>query len=212
MDPLKPRCVIAGCGPGTRNYLSAAVEQVVAQARVLAGATRLLDLFPESPAMKLPLGKTLDAWLDQLAAQFESPLVVLVSGDPGISSLAARVQRRLGRAQCRLIPGISSVQFACARLGLPWENAAIIRAHGTVPVAPPIEMSARDPWVILMGARGAESFVARLAESENRFCFVCEDLSLPTERVELMSSSQLAELSPHPRRIVVLTHESCHES
>jgi cobalt-precorrin-7 (C5)-methyltransferase len=211
MAPLNPQCIIAGCGPGARLHVSAAVEQVIAQAAVLAGAARLLDLFPESEATRVPLGRSLDAWLDQLVAQSENPVVVLVSGDPGVSSLATRVQRRLGRSSCQLIPGISSVQFACARIGISWTDAAIINAHGAVPNAAASELCSRDPWVVLMGARGAEAFVAKLAESGKRRCFICEDLSLQTERVELITSGELAQLPQHPRRIVVLTRESYHE-
>jgi cobalt-precorrin-7 (C5)-methyltransferase len=211
MVPKKHRCLIAGCGPGSRLYVTPAVEQVVTQARVLAGAPRLLELFPESEATRLPLGTSRDLWLDQLAEQSVSPVVVLVSGDPGVSSLATRVQRRLGSSLCQVIPGISSVQLACARVGLPWDNAAIIRAHGHVPTAAPAALSSRDPWVVLMGAQGAEAFVAKLADSENCICFVCEDLSLQTERVERLSASDLARLSPHPRRIVILTRESYHD-
>ncbi len=211
MEPLKPRFVIAGCGPGSRLYVPPAVEQAVAKARVLAGATRLLELFGESAAVRLPFRSSIDAWLDELAAQPEGPLVVLVSGDPGVSSLAAHVRHRFGRSECQVIPAVSSVQLACALLGLSWDNAAIVDVHGSVPEELPLDLCARDPWVILMGAPGGETLVANLAEATSRLCFVCEDLSLDTQSIVMTHSEALAELPSHPRRIVVLTHECCHE-
>ena len=36
-------------------------------------------------------------------------IAVLVTGDPGIFSLARLVIERFGREQCRVIPGISSI-------------------------------------------------------------------------------------------------------
>jgi cobalt-precorrin-7 (C5)-methyltransferase len=211
VESISRKYVIAGCGPGSQLCLTRTVEQVVAAATVLAGAHRLLDLFPESTATRLPLTGSLDNWLERLAARPESSIVVLVSGDPGVSSLAARVLGRFGRGNCRVLPGISSVQLACAALGLAWENAAILSAHASLPTPSLADLSARDPWIVLMGARGAESYAARLAETEKPFCYVCEDLSLPTERVQRTLPRQLAELSPHPRRIVVLTENACYE-
>ena len=63
-----------------------------------------------------------------------------------------------------------------------------------------------------MGARGAETFVAEFAETEQRHCIVCEDVTLPTERVALTLPQALKTLPSHPRRLVVLTRESCYES
>jgi cobalt-precorrin-7 (C5)-methyltransferase len=211
MEALRHPYIIAGCGPGALLHLTRAVEQAVAQSKVLSGAQRLLDLFPECAATKLPFEGSMDAWLKRLAAEHEGPIVVLVSGDPGVSSLSSHVLRRFGRRNCRVIPGISSVQLACSRLGLSWENAAVIRAHGALPDLSLTELSSRDPWVILMGARGAEAFAAKLAAADNRSCIVCDDLSLPTERVEQTSPHLLARLPRHPRRIVVVTRESYHE-
>ena len=211
MAPLNRRLTIAGCGPGARCYVTRAVEQAIAEAKVLAGARTLLDRFGEVEATRLVLERTTDDWLDRVAACPDEPIVVLVSGDPGISSLSARVLSRFGRDHCRVLPGVSSVQLACARLGLSWENAAIITAHASLPERLPTALSERDPWVVLLGARGAEAFAAELGAIEERFCYVGEDLSLPTERMERTSLRELAQLPVHPRRIAVLTREALHE-
>jgi cobalt-precorrin-7 (C5)-methyltransferase len=171
----------------------------------------LLDLFVECAATRLPLDGPIDTWLEQLSARPEEHVVVLVSGDPGVSSLAKRVLCRFGHKHCRVLPGISSVQVACCALGIPWENAAIISAHAALPSGAPALPADREPWVVLMGASGAEAWVAEVAKTEARSCFVCEDLTLPTERVAMTLPHQLALLSPHPRRIVVLTREFSYE-
>lgn len=211
MDALTKRIVIVGVGPGSPDWLTDVARRAIDTARLLTGARRLLDLFDHSAALKLPFSGSTEAWVEQVAQQLErieeGPIVVLVSGDPGISSLAAAVLRRFGLAQCRVVPGISSVQLACAALGLAWDNAAIVSAHGSVPDSLTKELTLRDPWVVLMGAQGAEAFVSNLMTEMGRAAYCCEDLSLPSESIRRIASAELKGLPSHPRRIVVLTRE-----
>src|SRR5690606_13176560 len=55
---------------------------------------------------------------------------VLVSGDPGFDSLLNYLRRHLPPEDMEVIPGISSVQVAFARLGLPWQEAHLLSLHG----------------------------------------------------------------------------------
>jgi precorrin-6y C5,15-methyltransferase (decarboxylating) CbiE subunit len=55
---------------------------------------------------------------------------VLVSGDPGIFSFAKSVAKTVPSAQLEVIPGISSLQLACARLGCVWDSLCIASVHG----------------------------------------------------------------------------------
>jgi precorrin-6y C5,15-methyltransferase (decarboxylating) CbiE subunit len=183
----------------------------VSAATVIAGAPRLLDLFPESNAQRVPLEGALDAWIAQLNKIEQQRIAVLVTGDAGCCSLASRVIAKFGRDRCRVIAGISSVQVACARLGISWENARIIRAHATLPKVVLSELEPFDPWVILMGAAGAEQMVADWVQIGGRDSFVCEDLTLASERIIKITSEALAVLSTHPRRIVVLTRKCRNE-
>lgn len=211
MESVGKRFTLVGVGPGSEQYLTLAARRAVEQARILTGAQRLLDLFAHASASRLVFSGSIESWLDQLSqcaeALGEGSIVVLVSGDPGVSSLAANVLWRFGRHQCRTIAGISSVQLACAALGLGWDHAAIVVAHGSLPEQLPSETDPRDPWILLMGAHGAESLAARLASQTGRTAYRCEDLSLPSERIAQVSIEELAELPTHPRRIVVLTRE-----
>jgi cobalt-precorrin-7 (C5)-methyltransferase len=209
MASVNQPIVIAGCGPGARALVTAEVETAVRGALLLAGAPRLLELFADARAERMPLIGPVEPWLTRLDREItdhpNTNAVVLVTGDPGLCSIAACVLNRFGRARCRLLPGISSVQLACARLGLAWYEAQIVSMHAGLPTRPTNE---RVPWIFLMGANGGESRVAAWAHETNRRCFVCEDLSLSNERVEAISSERLAALPSHPRRIVVLTRES----
>ena len=216
MDSVSKRFVVVGAGPGSLEWLTPMGRRAVEDAAALAGPPRLLDLFPGLPVPRIPFQSAIEPWLEQVAAHAEQvpdgTIAVLVSGDPGVSSLAAHVLRRFGRTQCRVVAGISSVQLACAALGLGWDQASVIVAHSAVPEAIPRNLEARDPWIILMGARGAESFVAKWIRESGRVAYRCEDLSLPTECVMRTSAEELAQLSVHPRRIVILAREDRDES
>ncbi|HMA92409.1 MAG TPA: precorrin-6y C5,15-methyltransferase (decarboxylating) subunit CbiE [Polyangiaceae bacterium] len=207
METLTKRFVIVGAGPGNEIYLTEAARQAISSARVLAGARRFIDEFAPDGAMRVPFEGPIEAWLDHLDECPDAPIVVPVSGDPGVSSIAKRLLERFGREQCRVIPGISSVQMACAALGIPWENAAIISAHAAIPGQLRNDLEQRDPWVILLGAKGGEAFAAQLAARTDRRVYCLEDLSLTSERVGAISAEELTQLPAHPRRIIVLTRE-----
>jgi len=61
------------------------------------------------------IGEVLDH-IDMRA--YRQRIAVLVTGDPGLFSLAKPVIERFGRTRCRVIPGVSSVQTAFARIGV----------------------------------------------------------------------------------------------
>ncbi len=59
--------------------------------------------------------------------------VVLFSGDPGFYSGAEKLKAALSslpNTDVQVLPGISSIQYLAAKLGLSWQNAAIISMHG----------------------------------------------------------------------------------
>jgi len=56
-------------------------------------------------------------------------IAFLCEGDSGLFSYARFLRERFGRKNIRIVPGISSVQFALARIGLEWDNVTIIKAR-----------------------------------------------------------------------------------
>ena len=57
-------------------------------------------------------------------------IAVLVSGDPGLYSLSASIGSSLKKEEYEIIPGISTLQIAFARIGESWEDVKIISVHG----------------------------------------------------------------------------------
>jgi len=206
---MTPPIIIAGCGPGHADYLTTAVHNAVNSAEVLVGARRLLELFPDSDALRLTVGADIAAVLAEMENHRDRRMVVLVSGDSGLFSLARRVQEHFGREQCRLIPGISSVQVACARLGIDWHDLRIISAHGRTPGATIDELQAWRKIAILAGTSAANEWAADLLEQlgEKYRATVCENLTLPEEKIQTCDARTLRQNTLASRTIIVLLHQ-----
>ncbi len=151
---------IVGCGPGSLDYLTPASLRAIEQAEVLVGAKRLLDLFPASPAERIVVGAEIGEVLDHIAVRADRQrIAVLVTGDPGLFSLAKPVIERFGRTRCRVIPGVSSVQTAFARIGVDWADARIISIHKEYPVNY-AHLADADKVAVLCGREGATKWIA----------------------------------------------------
>lgn len=205
MSDNQPPITIVGCGPGSPDYLTDAARAAVATADIVLGSKRLLAMFSEvPPEKKEPLPGGVDDAIARLAAHRETgrTLALLVSGDPGLCSLAQPVLRRFGRGACRLIAGVSSVQAAFARLGLEWRNARILSVHGREPPEETSDLAACAKIAVLAGTREAMRWCGQLAEklAESHRAVVCENLTLPEESIrelspEAIRDGQFANLS-----------------
>jgi cobalt-precorrin-7 (C5)-methyltransferase len=207
MAMTKHRILIVGCGPGGPGQVTAAAREAVARAELLVGSPRLFELFPESLAERFPVGADMSAALRAIADGVKSRQVaVLVTGDPGLRSLAQPVIQRFGRDACEVIPGISSLSVAFARVGLDWTTAFIVDAHGREPEVSDAVLERSDRIAVLAGTKEALRWTAAAAERIRpaRRIVVCEDLTLPQEQVHEVAASELAGLQASTRTIILL--------
>jgi len=201
---------IVGCGPGSREYLTPAALRMVEQADLLVGSSRLLDLFPSGVADRIEIEPDLEKTLDYLEDYLDrGRIAVLVSGDPGLHSLARRIIHRFGRSRCRVIPGVSSVQAAFAAIGLDWTDALILSAHSGDPQYGPACASS-DKIAVLCGRTTALQWVAceLLPTVDDPVVIVCENLTLENERVFETTPETLGTLSVSTLTIVLLIKRS----
>ena len=199
-------CLVLGCGPGAPELVTPQARRAAAQAQLLAGADRLLDLFPESTAERLKYDRGLAAFLQDLAPHLgHKAVVVLVSGDPGLASLAGTLARRFPEVRFRRLPGLSSVQVAFAEAGLDWIDARILRAHSALPDWDPSWTGHSGPFALLAGAPGAASFAADLARRLGReHLWRCQRLGLAGQSVERLTPERLAAEGCDPLSVIIL--------
>lgn len=119
------------------------------------------------PALKarlLPLTTPLEPLLtrlSQLRAAGERVLV-LADGDPLLFGIGATLVRRMGADAVRLLPAVSSLQQACARLSLPWHKVICLSLHGRDDLRPlNVACGKNAPLCILTDARMSPDVLAR---------------------------------------------------
>ncbi|MBS1692369.1 MAG: precorrin-6y C5,15-methyltransferase (decarboxylating) subunit CbiE [Actinobacteria bacterium] len=126
------RVVVVGVGANGWPGLSDAARAVVLAAEVVIGAPRQLALLPPSPAQRRqawpsPLRATLPVVLAQSAGL---RVVALASGDPLVSGIGTTLVDVLGAEYVTIIPHVSSVALARARLGWSAESTAVVSVVG----------------------------------------------------------------------------------
>ncbi|MEU5313436.1 precorrin-6y C5,15-methyltransferase (decarboxylating) subunit CbiE [Streptomyces sp. NPDC021562] len=170
--------MITVVGTGTGAPLPA---DVAAGAGLVVGGRRHLDAvrLPEG-AERIVLGPLAPA-LDAVGRHLDkgSRVLVLASGDPGFFGVVRVLAERFGAERLQVRAGVSSVAAAFARVGLPWDDAVVVSAHGresrtavnvcrahpkvavlTGPGAGPAELAAA-----LLGTSGRASAPAPASES-----------------------------------------------
>ncbi len=200
---------IVGCGPGSPEAITLEGLRAIEGAAVVVGAPRLLARFAPPDAARVPVGTDMTAVLEEIARHLPcGKVVVLVTGDPGISSLAKPVLRHFGRQACTVIPGISAVQAAFARLGLDWIDARLVSAHGRVPEVTAQALARHDKIAVLAGTKQAMLWTARVADALARHeAYLCMDLTLASECVRLTNADEIREMPASGRMIILLVKE-----
>ena len=116
--------IVAGAGMGN---LTPETQDAVSKADVVCCSSRFAFLVP--PEKKyIPL-KNFSLAFDEIAGE-SGKVVILVSGDPGLYSLLPIVKRRFPSERITVLPGISSLQALCAKIGESWSDAVILSGHG----------------------------------------------------------------------------------
>lgn len=164
-------------------------DAALARAEVVAGAERHLAAVAAAlppGAERVVLGPV-DAALKRLAGRRG---VVLASGDPGFFGIVRVLRARLGPV--RVFPAVSSVATAFARLGRPWDDVAVVSAHGR-DLRPALNVCRARPAVAVLTAPGAgpAEIGAGLA-GWSRTLVVAEDLGGPGERLTTLDPAAAA--------------------
>ena len=163
----------------------------LAAADLVVGAARHLDSAPIPPdAERHPL-KRLDDTLDAVE-RHPGRVAVLASGDPGFFGIV-RALRARGITPA-VIPAVSSVALAFARLGLDWDDALVLSAHGRDPRRPLAAALAHPKAVVLTAPANVAQRAADLLAA-GKTVYLAERLGTPEERITDLSADPSGSLS-----------------
>ncbi|MGP3950522.1 precorrin-6y C5,15-methyltransferase (decarboxylating) subunit CbiE [Streptomyces sp. 7N604] len=122
-------------------------------------------------------------------------VVVLASGDPGFFGIVRVLAERFGAGALDVRPGAPSVAVAFARIGLPWDDAVVVSAHGRDIRTAVNVCRAHAKTAVLTGpgAGPAELGAALMRAGARRTLVVASALGSPGgESVERLSPAQAA--------------------
>jgi precorrin-6B C5,15-methyltransferase / cobalt-precorrin-6B C5,C15-methyltransferase len=179
----EPKTYIIGIGSDGLAGLMARSRELVTSADLILGSEHALDLMPEVRAERIRIGADLQEAIRILESNFgRKRMVIVATGDPLFYGVARYLCDRLGKDRFEVLPHVSSMQLAFARIKESWEEAYLtnlathpletvldrIRVAETVGLFPSEE---EDPPTIAreLLARGLDYFRA----------YVCENLGGP---------------------------------
>ena len=205
------RVHIVGVGADGRPSLTARAAALIDRADLLVGGERLLALFPESHAERLVLARGLDAALARIQAYLGNRrVVVLASGDPGFFGIARVLARRFGKEWIEIVPNVSSIQLAFARIKESWEEATFLSAHGRTTEGLIAMVRRGSKVAILTDEVNTPAVIARslLAAGVDGYrAYLCENLGATDERVRDVDLGGLTRLETSPLSVLILLRE-----
>lgn len=210
VERYKNKVIIVGCGPGVKAYISPKALYNVKKADILVGSRRLLKLFSDVDAEKIVLEKNYRVLVNRIADWSSTKqVVVLVSGDPCFFSYTKLIVKKLGCEFCTIIPGISSIQFAFAAIGESWDDACFISLHGRDAEYAQLMKNVREHSKvgILTDHKNTPAVIARqlLAGGiRDRQMFICENLSLPEERILETDLASAVNINTNGASVVII--------
>ena len=205
------KLVILGIGDDGLAGLTEAARRMVQGADVILGAAGTLRLLEGVAGRKVALDAEMPSALRQVREALTARNPVLVSGgDPLFYGVARYLCDRLGKDQFEVIPHVSSMQLAFARVKESWEDAYLTSLAGRpfeaivdrVRTAEKVGLFSSDdhpPGRIFRELidRGIDYFKA----------YVCENLGSPDERVTQGELADLAGLEFDPLNVLILVRK-----
>jgi len=182
------------------------IERLLRGAALVAGGRRHLEILGVERGRAVVFEGDLSEALAQIEGT-EGSVVVLASGDPGFFGIVRLLGARFGRENLRVLPGLSSVALAFARVGLSWDDAVTVSAHGRDPRRA-INVCRAHPKVAVLTAPdfGPAELAEALGGLERTFV-VAEKLGGLDERVFHGDAGTVAGMEWEDPNVVLLLDE-----
>lgn len=209
---MNNKIYVIGAGPGSPDYVTPIARKVVQGAHLIVGSKRALSLFSENikgevlPLTSENVGKTIEYAIK--SAKIGKIVAILSTGDPGFAGLLRPVLNNItDDVKVEVIPGISSIQMCAARLNICWDETDLFSFH---------EGASHEKKARLAEAvKGGRSimllpdpksfppneiakFLINSGISEETTVFICENLTLPNEKIIMGTLKRILKLDFSP--------------
>ncbi|OBK15313.1 bifunctional cobalt-precorrin-7 (C(5))-methyltransferase/cobalt-precorrin-6B (C(15))-methyltransferase [Mycobacterium asiaticum] len=175
--------IVVGIGADGMSGLCMESAYELRRATIIYGSKRQLDLLDDTVvATRREWPSPLLPALERILEDAAGDIHVIASGDPLLHGIGGTLIRRFGNDNVRVLPHVSSVTLACARMGWSVHDTEVI---SLVTAEPPTAVRRGGQAIVLSRNRttptALASLLAAYGRSESEFT-VLEQLGGPCER------------------------------
>jgi precorrin-6Y C5,15-methyltransferase (decarboxylating) len=189
--------------------LTSRQRSLIEAADILVGGQRLLDRFGHLSCRRRAIDRDLNGLGDFLQAEMPGhTIVVLTSGDPLFFGIGAFLASRLGTGKVHILPNVSAVATAFARLGEPWQEVRVVSLHGRNHTGELLRhLAGGDTLAVYTDpAHGPAWLAATLMDNSlaDVGMWVLESLGTPNEKITRISPAEAPSMTFADLNLVVL--------
>ena len=186
---------IIGIGDDGADGITSRAKTLIGEAQLLIGPAFILKLFDGQSSECWDAGDDIEALANRLNSAEHQKVVILTPGDPLFYGTARYLCDRLGKDRFEVLPHVSTMQLAFARVKETWNEAYLtnLATHSLTHVINKIRNAERVGVFTASHATPADLANALLDAGIDYFtAYVCENLGAPDERV---TSGELSEFT-----------------
>jgi precorrin-6B C5,15-methyltransferase / cobalt-precorrin-6B C5,C15-methyltransferase len=201
------KITIIGIGDDGFDGLTRQALDIIQEAGTIFGPSNLLGKLPTSTAKLMPLSVDLDEAASSLADKNAEPLVLLASGDPLFYGVARYLCDKLGKDRFEVVPHVSSMQLAFARVKESWDEAYLtnLASQSLTHVISRIRLAQKVGLFTTKQASPSCIALALIEQGLDYFtAYVCENLGSPDERVTRGTLSEIAAQNFSDLNVMIL--------
>jgi cobalt-precorrin-7 (C5)-methyltransferase len=207
---MEHKIIVVGIGPGSPDYILPVANRMIAQAKVLVGSQRALTTFAPNHAASKVIDNNLEGVLTFITtALMDNDVVVMVSGDPGFYSFLATLKTKFTSERITVIPGISSMQLAFARISEIWQDAVLISMHGRQAKDTDLNYHCDKKLGILTDYEQNPLYIAKVLIKHGwpltAKVWLCVNLSYENEKIKHLTLGEIKDVDGFTHCVMVVT-------
>ena len=206
---MNKKIIVAGIGPGSEDFISPAALKKIRSAKFLVGGRRALNQFATANQIICPITRDFDEPINFIREKILlGEVVVMVSGDPGYYSMLDLLRKNFPPSMIEVIPSISAMQLAFAKISLSWHDATLLSFHGRQPAREALKYSAGKVLGLLTDAEFNSATISKIllecGWDKNSSITICEKLSYPDEKIFTTTLDRAAASEPVKHCILIV--------
>ncbi len=204
--PVAQKVHIVGIGDDGLDGLTAASRQLITDAEVLLGSEALLATVENASAERIEVSD-FERLVQVIADHPDRRMLILANGDPLFYGTARYLCDRLGKDRFEVVPHVSSMQLAFARVKESWDEAYLTNlANQQLERVVERTRTAEKVGLFTTEEVPPRKVAEALLERQIDYfqAFICENLGSPDERVTHAELADVAQQDFSALNVMVL--------